>query len=137
MRVSYDELRAQSPEDRLKTVLAEAKEHHVVGDDVSPDDIGRLIDVTRAHTRMLMEYEIVPFRESVHFFRPAETNALPEALGETLEADLGWSRIEGLQFVVETVPGDHFSMMIGDHARELAARLDACLAQAATAPLGG
>lgn len=127
MRVSYHDLLELNPDERLQAVLAEAKEHSVMSAEVAVDHLRRLIDVCRANVRAIMDYSLVGFKQTVYFFRPAETSVLAEAAGQDLDADLGWGTVPGLELLHEVVPGDHFSMMTGENARQLAERLVRCL----------
>ena len=129
MSVSHDELRLLGSEERLETVLAEAKRRKVVPAGVTADHIGRLIEVCKAHVRLTLAYAPPPFEQPLLFFRPAEKGVLAEATGQTLTSHLGWGHVAGKLTLVE-MPGDHFSMMIGDNARRLAKRLTESLERA-------
>lgn len=127
MRVSYEELRAAGPEKRLAIALEEAKQQGVMRAEVTTDYIHRLVEASRANVRALIDYTPAPLDCPICFFRPVVTSVLEEASGQQLEADLGWGQIPGLKLLVETVPGDHFTMMTGENARVLAERLIAKL----------
>ena len=127
MRVSYAELKKLGAEDALETVLQEAKRNNVLPTDVAVDHLRRLIDVCREHVRAVMEYQPESLHLPVDMFRPADTSALAEASGQTLADDLGWGDVLGDLLSTHTVPGDHFSMMTGDHVITLADRLKTLL----------
>ncbi|OHB69486.1 MAG: hypothetical protein A2V70_10225 [Planctomycetes bacterium RBG_13_63_9] len=129
MSVSYDELHSQGPEQRLETVLHEAKRHRVVPADVSADHIRRLIEVCKTHVRIVMDYTPVPFQQHLHIFRPMDTSALSEASGQSVDQDLGWGSVVGQNLTLREVPGNHFSMMTGENADQLAELLANCLQQ--------
>ena len=127
MAVSYEKLRCQHPDERIRTVLDEAIKHQVVPPDVSTDHIRRLIDVCRAHSRAIMDYQPPKLAQEVHIFRPAETSVLMEASGQHISADLGWTPFVTERLNFFQVPGDHFSMMTGDNAACLAHLIRECL----------
>ncbi|NUQ61200.1 MAG: SDR family NAD(P)-dependent oxidoreductase [Pirellulales bacterium] len=127
MQVSYEELRSQKAEDRLAIALEEAKRHGMMRADVSTDYVHRLVEASRANVRALMNYTPPPLDHPIWFFRPTVTTVLEEASGQELEGDLGWGQIPGLTLLVETVPGDHFTMMTGENSRFLADQLIAKL----------
>ncbi|NLY00840.1 MAG: SDR family NAD(P)-dependent oxidoreductase [Rhodopirellula sp.] len=123
MSLSYEQLRSQAPEQRLTMALEEAKRHGVMKADVSVDHIERLVEASRANVQALVNYAPVRLDHPVWLFRPTVTRVLEDASGQELEADLGWKQIPGLTLLVETVPGDHFTMMAGENVRQLAERL--------------
>ena len=127
MAVSYEKLRCQHPDERIRTVLDEAIKHKVVPPDVSTEHIRRLIDVCRAHSRAIMEYEPPKLAQEVHIFRPAEVSVLKEASGQEIAADLGWDSFATERFNFYQVPGDHFSMMTGENAVKLARLIRECI----------
>jgi myxalamid-type polyketide synthase MxaB len=127
MAVSYEKLRCQPPDQRIRTVLDEAIQHKVVPPDVSTDHIRRLIDVCRAHSRSIMEYQPPKLAQVVHIFRPAEVSVLKEASRREIAADLGWDSFATERFNFYQVSGDHFSMMTGENASRLARLIRECM----------
>ena len=124
MTVSYEQLRGQDADQRLQTVLNEAKQYNVVAPQATTDHIRRLIDVCRKHVRAIREYIPQPLKQTVHLIRPAETSVLAKASGQDVAEDLGWGNLLGDRLQLHETPGDHFSMMKGDHATQLAASLN-------------
>jgi myxalamid-type polyketide synthase MxaB len=133
MSVRYAELREQNADQRLQTVLHEAKQHGVVAPHATADHIRRLIDVSRAHVRAILKYTPRPFGENLHLFRPTETTVLADASGQHVDDDLGWTDLVGERVQFHKAPGDHFSMMRGEHARHLAVLLNGFLDVVGTA----
>jgi hypothetical protein len=91
----------------------------VLPEDATRAHLHRLVEVCQAHVRCVMDYQPMDFGEPVLLYRPADTTALSEASGQSLCEDLGWGRVVGDRLITRIVPGDHFSMMTGDHAAEL------------------
>lgn len=127
MKVSYEKLRSQHPDERIQTVLDEAIKHQVVPPDVSTDHIRRLIEVCRAHSQAIMNYQPPQLAQEVHIFRPTELSVLMEASGQHIAHDLGWDQFITVPFKFYQVPGDHFTMMTGDNASRLAQLIGECL----------
>ena len=127
MRVSYQQLHGQDREVSLRTVLQTAKEQGVLPADTPVEHLRRIIEVSRENVRLLMQYEPEPLRQPVHLIRPRETGVLAEAAAQSLEHDLGWGPILAERLQQHEVPGDHFSMMVGENAQHLAKMLVACL----------
>ncbi len=128
MEVSYEALSTMNREQRFQAVLSEAKAHRVVPAEVSTEHIRRLIDVCRAHVRLTLDYQPKAMKHPVHIYRPAIQGVLAEASGQELDKHLGWGKLLGNCLTSEKVLGDHFSMMIGDNARRLAAAIEKRLA---------
>jgi len=127
MSVSYEELRDQEPDQRLRTVLDEAIKHEVVPPDVSTDHIRRLIDVCRAHSKAIIDYVPPMLAQELHIVRPEKVSVLAEASGQEVAANLGWDEYTKSRMNFYTVPGDHFSMMTGENAECLARLVEKCL----------
>ncbi|MGA2031843.1 MAG: SDR family NAD(P)-dependent oxidoreductase, partial [Thermoguttaceae bacterium] len=85
MQVSYEALRAQGAEERLQTTLDEAIRHGVLPAEMSVDFLRRTIDVCRAHVQAVMEYVPPTLDQTLHVFRPQETEVLAEASGQFIE----------------------------------------------------
>jgi myxalamid-type polyketide synthase MxaB len=127
MSVSYEELRDQEPDQRLRTVLDEAIKHEVVPPDVSTDHIRRLIDVCRAHSKAIIDYTPPMLAQELHIVRPEKISVLAEASGQEVAANLGWDEYTKSRMNFYNVPGDHFSMMTGENAESLARLVEKCL----------
>ena len=128
MSVSYDVLKDQQADQRLRTVLDEAIKHHVFPTDVSTDYLRRLIDVIRAHSKAIMSYDPPQLAQELHIIRPEIVSVLSEASGQQIAADLGWGQYTQGHLSFYQVPGDHFSMMTGDNAAQVARLANDCLA---------
>jgi thioesterase domain-containing protein len=90
------------------------------------DYIRRFVEVCRAHVQAIMGYAPPPLAQPLYFFRPADSGVLAEVAGERLDDDLGWGKVTP-SVVLHQVPGDHFSMLVGENANCLAERLAVCL----------
>ena len=135
MDVSYEQLRAAGPE-AFRLGLEEAKRKGVVPAEASEAFIHRLCQVGRENARWIMEYRLAPIDLPVHLVRPAEQGALSEVSGQAAERDdLGWGDVLGARLAVHVTPGDHFSMLAGEHATRLAALLGGLLAGEAASGL--
>ena len=131
MSVNYEQLRSQDPKQRLRTVLAELQDHNVVPQDVMPQHVGWLIDVCRSHVRAIQGYDLHSIDHPIYIIRPETLGVLAEASGQQVAADLGWGSVVSDQLRMHETPGDHFSMMTGEHASRLAQLLNDCLEEGA------
>jgi len=127
MRVRYETLKELGAERAIAPILQTAKEHGVLPPDTKPEHLRRLIEVCRAHVRLVMEYAPQPLRNAIHLVRPRETEVLAKASRQQLGHDLGWRSIAGERLVLHEVPGDHFSMMLGQHVSSVADTVLTCL----------
>jgi myxalamid-type polyketide synthase MxaB len=118
--LSYEELRSLGPEDAFLAALEKAKQEGVVPDEASPELIRHLCEVGRANVRLIMECRLRPIDHEIVMYHPERAGVLAEMSGQPLEADLGWSTVEGQRKTIIRVPGDHFSMMVGASAARLA-----------------
>ncbi len=134
MRVEYEQLRKQTDAQSIDTVLQEAKRHHVLAVDASPNHLRRLVDVCKHHVRLILEYQPEPYDLPVHFIRPSDSTALAGASRQVLDDDLGWGEL-WRETVIHRVPGNHFSMMTGAHASEVAATIVGCFPPPAMRPV--
>jgi len=120
MDLSYEQLRTLDSRTCFQTALAEAKKHNVVPANVPDDYIRRLVEVCKLHVRMIMQYQPAAIEQPVYGFRPSQRGALAEAAGRDLSAHRGWDRIVGDRWTLRESPGDHFTMMTGRNAQQLA-----------------
>jgi thioesterase domain-containing protein/acyl carrier protein len=131
--VSYETLRSCAPEEAFLTALEQAKREGVVPAEASPELIRRLCEVGRANVRLIMHCRLRPIDHEIVMYHPERAGVLAEMSGQPLEADLGWSTVEGQRMTIVPAPGDHFTMMVGANAARLAELLSAQLEKAAVA----
>jgi myxalamid-type polyketide synthase MxaB len=127
MQVSYASLRELDPEEALRVVLEQAKEHDVLPVSATVPYLRQRIDACKDHVRAIRAYQPLAFEQSVTLFKPTDSTALTKASGQELAWDLGWGSILGDQLTIVEAPGDHFSMMTGDDVGRLSDQLQACL----------
>jgi amino acid adenylation domain-containing protein/non-ribosomal peptide synthase protein (TIGR01720 family) len=84
----------------------------------------RLHDVFRAVVRAHHEYAPPTYPRPILCCRAAEPD--PEVVADT-DPSLGWDSLTSAGATVETIPGDHFSMLRLPHVKVLAERLAAAL----------
>jgi len=123
IRIEYAELKEMRTNEALDRILIETKKHGILPASATRADLERRIDMCRYHLRAAMNYQIHPIDQSVTMYRPRQAAVLSLASGRQLTDDLGWAPILGNQLHVQRVAGDHFSMLTGQHAQELATAL--------------
>jgi thioesterase domain-containing protein/acyl carrier protein len=130
MRVEYDELLKLAPADRFQAALAEARRQGTVPANTPESHIRRLVNVGEANVRAIQSYDVKPLRMTARLFIPTKHGGLTEISGRTWDesGDHGWGREVGQAVELHEVPGDHFTMMLGEGAKEIARQIEAFLA---------
>jgi amino acid adenylation domain-containing protein len=120
------ELEGLDPEAGLARVIERVRAAGALPAGLSEEQIGRLWRVFRANVRAVRAYAPKPYPGRVALF---VTASHPER--GTLGADLGWGRLVGEGLETAELPGDHYSLLRGPVAQELADRLRGELAATA------
>lgn len=123
MQVTYEQLQQLSREQALQLLLSEAKREGLVAAGASTRYIERLIETSRAHVQFIKDYRLADFDHEIHLYRPAVTGALEGISGKSWGNDLGWNEQLRRPLRIHQTPGDHFTMLLGASAAELAQRL--------------
>ncbi|TKC98038.1 non-ribosomal peptide synthetase/type I polyketide synthase [Polyangium fumosum] len=108
---------------RVKELLAQARA-------ISPGlDMNRLALAVKKHASAMFDYRPRHYPGRIVYLRP--TQQVPPVLGREsqflTDPSLLWAKHTAQPVEVRDVPGDHFSMVIGPHARTLADELGRCL----------
>jgi NADPH:quinone reductase-like Zn-dependent oxidoreductase/thioesterase domain-containing protein/acyl carrier protein len=122
VRVEYDEIVTQSADESFRTALAEARQQGIVPADTPEEFIRRLVHVGKANVSVIQDYLPGPLAAPVYLFVPKTKGGLAEVAGRDLieDQDHGWSTEIGQSIELHEVPGDHFTMMLGEGAAQLA-----------------
>jgi thioesterase domain-containing protein/acyl carrier protein len=133
VRLNYERLVAQTPEERFQTALAEARAQGTVPAEAPEAFIRRIVKVGEANVRVIQGYEPDSLNAPVYLFVPEIKGGLAEVSGHEMPADEdhGWSSQVGQLVEVYESPGDHFTMMTGDRAARLARQLAEVMARPA------
>ncbi len=125
VRLDYDQLLTLTPDERFQTALAEARRQGTVPVETPEAYIRRLVHVGEANVRAIQSYEPRLIAGQVHLFVPATKGGLAEISSRELPAveDNGWTTEIGQSVELHEVPGDHFTMLTGDAAAEIARQL--------------
>jgi thioesterase domain-containing protein len=125
VRVSYDALSSQGQNERFRAALAEARRQGLVPAETPESFIRRLVNVGEANVRVIQAYRPQALATPVLLFVPTVKTGLAEVSGRKVrdEEDHGWSAEIGQLVELEEVPGDHFTMMLGEGAARLASAL--------------
>jgi hypothetical protein len=98
----------------------------------TPEDfIRKLVHVGEANVRVLQSFRPRALATTVQFFTPTTKEALAELSGRKPpnDIDLGWSREIGQAVEIHEAPGDHFTMMTGEGALQIARQLQVAMSQ--------
>jgi thioesterase domain-containing protein len=128
MRVDYDQLASLAPDARFSAVLDEARRLGAVPQAAPDEYLRRLVNVAEANVRALRSFKPQTLNGAtrIHMFVPITKGGLSQVARQQVaeEGDLGWSTQVGQTLQVHEVPGNHFTMMAGKGATELATRLE-------------
>jgi NADPH:quinone reductase-like Zn-dependent oxidoreductase/thioesterase domain-containing protein/NADP-dependent 3-hydroxy acid dehydrogenase YdfG/acyl carrier protein len=127
MQVSYEQMKTLTADEVFEVALAEARRHEMVPADASVEFLRRFVQIGQYNARIIKHYTPPAIDLPLHLFMPAQTEALAELTGKTFAADHGWGSKLGCQVTLHQTPGDHFSMLTGDDASDLAESLSECL----------
>jgi thioesterase domain-containing protein len=129
VRVNYSEVSALEPEERFSMILAEARRQGTVPADTPESFIRRLVSVGEANVQVIQGYTPRAISAPVQLFVPKTKGGLAEVSGRELPDanDLGWSTEVGQEVEIRELPGDHFTMMVGEGALQLARQLAALI----------
>ena len=132
IQVNHEELTKLPPEDRFSFALAEARKSGVVPTETPEAYIRRLVHVGEANVRVLQGYQPSPLTTLIRLFVPTSKTALEGLAGiaPVTDEDRGWSGHDGQVVELHEVPGNHFTMMLGEGATVIAQHLNKLLAGA-------
>jgi myxalamid-type polyketide synthase MxaB len=123
IRIEYAELKEMRSTEALDRILNETKQHGILPSSATREDLERRIDMCRHHLRAAMNYQPKPIGQTVSMYRPQQSAVLSLASGRQLTDDLGWAPILGDHLQIHRVSGDHFSMLTGSNAGQLASAI--------------
>jgi thioesterase domain-containing protein len=129
-RVDYDELLALPAAERFTAAFTEAKRQGTIPENSPEAYIRRLVKVGAANLRAIQGCEPRPINAPVQFFAPTIQGGLAQISGRAWDesGDHGWGSEVGQPLELHVVPGDHFTMMVGDGAPKIAQCLEVLLA---------
>jgi thioesterase domain-containing protein/acyl carrier protein len=128
--ISYDELARLEPDARFGAALDLARQRGVIPAETPESFIRRLVGVGKANVVSIQGYEPRPLSTTALMFVPRVKGGLADVSGKQVstQPDNGWtSELKQAVTLIE-VPGDHFTMMLGNSAATLAAELSHRLA---------
>lgn len=127
IEVSVDELGKLAPADRFGAALKQAREQGMFPPSVSDEYVERLVAVGSGLIRASQGYSPKPIDLKLELFLPAIAGGLDDISDYQLPDDNGWGSQVGQATNHTTIPGDHFTMMTGEGAKEIAKTLDRLL----------
>ncbi|HEY4233304.1 MAG TPA: alpha/beta fold hydrolase, partial [Lacipirellulaceae bacterium] len=135
-RVNYEELLALAPDKRFPTALAEARRQGTLPAEIPEAYIRRLVQVGEANVRAIQSYQPHPIAGQAQFFVPSIKGGLAQIAGRDVveDGDHGWGAFVGDDIELHTVTGDHFTMMTGSGAAQIARELASRLAEEIAIP---
>ena len=133
IQIDHEELTKLAPEEQFQFALAEARKTGIVPAETPEAYIRRLVRAGEANVRVLQGYEPSPLTTPIRLFVPTSKTALEGLAGiaPVTDEDRGWSSRDGQVVELHEVPGDHFTMMLGEGAVVIAQHLNKLLAAGA------
>jgi thioesterase domain-containing protein len=130
IRLDYEQLAPLPPSAQFEAALAEARRQGTVPAEAPEAFIRRLVHVGEANVQVIQSYRPQSLKQAVHLFVPTTKGGLAEIAGKDLteEGDHGWNEQVGQDVELHEVPGDHFSMLLGDGVARIAKELSSLIA---------
>ena len=113
--LSADDLRAVAPDQRTEFVVTRMKERRLLPASASAAEVSGFLEVYKANMRAVIDFTARACRADIHVFA---TRSLSEAHPQ--DPTLGWETLTCGFVHVTPVPGEHMSLLGGDHTAELA-----------------
>ena len=120
--INYEKIANFPVDEQFAAVLDEARATGMVPADMPESFMRQIVRVGEGNVRALQSYQPSAIARTILFFVPEMKEALAELSGRAASSDedLGWSREVGQLVELRTVPGDHFTMMVGKSAALIA-----------------
>ncbi|NET03815.1 MAG: amino acid adenylation domain-containing protein [Symploca sp. SIO2B6] len=129
--VSLEQLQSLSWDEQIDYFLEQLK---ISGQNYDQNELRRLVKVYKANTQAMSQY--LPqesYSGSITLFRAEDLSPkyefLPNEMATEENPTWGWDKLSTQPLVFDTVPGDHFTMMMEPQVRVLAEKLKYYLAQ--------
>jgi acyl transferase domain-containing protein/thioesterase domain-containing protein/acyl carrier protein len=135
LKIDHEQLSKLPAEEQFGFALAEARKSGIVPAETPEEFIRRLVRAGEANVRVLQGYTPNALARPVRMFVPTDKSALEGLTGGAVadDDDRGWSSRVGQAVELQEVPGDHFTMMLGEGAAIIAGQLSKDLAAGAAA----
>jgi myxalamid-type polyketide synthase MxaB len=130
VRIDFKKLTKLSPSEQFSAAVDEARRSGMLPTETPEEFVRNLVAVGQANVRVLQSYRPRPLSITAQFFSPDTREALAELSGRIppKDVDLGWSRQIGQSVEIHRMPGDHFTMMLGESAALISSLLSSYLA---------
>ncbi len=125
--VSLEKLSQLAPEERFADTLRQAREQGMFPPGVQDEYVHRLVAVGVGLILASKGYQPKPLDIEMQLFLPTLQGGLEDISGHKIPEGNGWENRVGQKTLYTTIPGDHFTMMTGEGAKEMAAVLDQLL----------
>jgi amino acid adenylation domain-containing protein len=116
LRLDSDHLATLGADERLTWILQEAQRVQVIPGDVELPQVRRLFHVFKYNVQAVRQYVPRAYAGPVVLFKAQEQRG-------DFEPDLGWRAVTAGELAVQTVPGDHYTLVREPHVAALAEQL--------------
>ncbi|MDE5105489.1 MAG: thioesterase domain-containing protein, partial [Trichodesmium sp. St19_bin2] len=133
LEISYNDLKVFSPDEQLNYVTEQlVKKLHVRSSQAAKRQVHGFVKVLKASVYAMGHYHPEKlYPTPIALFRSSDVRTWNSAIGLTdtirnqlqKNSSLGWEQLSQRSVELETVPGDHITMMLEPHVQVLASRL--------------
>ena len=133
LEISYNDLKVFSPDEQLNYVTEQlVKKLHVRSSQAAKRQVHSFVKVLKASVYAMGHYHPEKlYPTPIALFRSSDVRTWNSAIGLTdtirnqlqKNSFLGWEQLSQRSVELETVPGDHITMMLEPHVQVLASRL--------------
>jgi len=132
MPLSPEELQRLAPDERLGYALRQAKQLRLVPPDIGPEHLHQLLQVFKANARAVLAYRPQGYPDQAILFKSAVRDSMSDPDEVDRDPTLGWGQLVG-DLKMQTIPGNHYSILSEPNVEELAEQLRIHLEQTAGA----
>jgi len=120
IKLDWVHLEQLAPNEQLNSILEQAKQADLLPADTDPAHMPLLFQVFRSNAYASRSYVPVAYPGPLTLFKASEQ------FGE-FDEDLGWGELAAEGFMVESVPGNHYTIVREPNVEFLAEKLNHCL----------
>ncbi|MEA5506118.1 amino acid adenylation domain-containing protein [Halotia wernerae UHCC 0503] len=126
LMVRFEEIQHLNSETGLHYILEKAIQANILPADIGLTQMQRLLELFKANTRAMWNYKPVAYPQSMVLIRPSEV--FSDDFNDFGDSSWGWDQFVE-QLTIQTVSGNHYTILAQPHVQVLAQQLRDCLAE--------
>jgi amino acid adenylation domain-containing protein len=115
-----EKLRQLTPDEQLQIVLSSAKDANLLPPDIELAQVRHLLEIFQSNVSAMSKYIPQAYPGQIVLFKASET--LTEV--EDKDLTMGWGQLAALGVEIQTIPGNHYSIIKKPHVQILAQHLN-------------